>query len=167
VDEDTFAEFARGQWATLVRSAVLLGAEHHEAEDLVQATLLRCFVKWRWVERADHRTAYVARILVNEFRRTRRRRSYAETPTATLPEVGASDPDHAGLVDASAVMAGALERLSPGQREVVVLRYYLQLAEREVADVLDLPAGTVKSRLSRGLARLSFDASLNDLKEGR
>jgi RNA polymerase sigma-70 factor (sigma-E family) len=175
--DEEFSEFAGGQWSMLVRSAVLLGAGHQEAEDLAQATLLRCYVKWRWVERAEHRTAYVARILLNEFRRTRRRRSYAETPRATLPEVAdradtahtihTDYADHAEPVAASAAVAGALDRLNAGQREVVVLRYYLQLPEREIADLLDLPAGTVKSRLSRALSRLALDSDLHDLKEGR
>jgi DNA-directed RNA polymerase specialized sigma24 family protein len=58
-DED-FAEFASGRWLTLARSAVLLGASHHEAEDLAQTVLMRCYVSWSKVSAADFPDAYVA-----------------------------------------------------------------------------------------------------------
>lgn len=69
-----------------MRSAVLLGCSLPEAEDLVQATLERCYVKWAAVERAEHRDAYVAQVLLNCLRQSRRRRWWGERPTAELPD---------------------------------------------------------------------------------
>jgi DNA-directed RNA polymerase specialized sigma24 family protein len=65
--DDDFSEYVAARWARLVRSAVLLGCPHAEVEDLVQTTLERCLVKWRKVQRADDRDAYVHRILINTF----------------------------------------------------------------------------------------------------
>ena len=83
---DGFSEYAGARWRTLVRSAVLLGCDLQDAEDLAQATLLRCYVKWARVERADDRDAYVARMLINLHRQSRRRRWWGERPTDELPE---------------------------------------------------------------------------------
>jgi DNA-directed RNA polymerase specialized sigma24 family protein len=86
VEDRDLSSFASGRWVALVRSAVLLGAGRQEAEDLAQATLLRCYLSWSKVVRADNQEAYVARMLLNEFRHSRRRRWWGERPTAQLPD---------------------------------------------------------------------------------
>jgi RNA polymerase sigma-70 factor (sigma-E family) len=162
--EQAFAEFAGARWLTLVRSAVLLGAGHHEAEDLAQTVLMRCYISWTRVTGAVHPDAYVMKILVNEFRGSRRRRWWQERPTADLPEEVAADGT-AGIDGADAV-ARALAGLGKGQREVVVLRYYVHLTDRQIAEALGVAEGTVKSRLSRARRQLAADEHLNALHDG-
>jgi RNA polymerase sigma-70 factor (sigma-E family) len=150
---------------TLVRSAVLLGSSMHEAEDLAQATLLRCHLSWSRVEAADNRDAYVSRILLNCLRASRRRRWWGERPSARIPDLAVSD--RADDVAAELTIRAALGRLSQGQREVVVLRYFVMLTEQQVADTLSIAPGTVKSRLFRALAHLAADSDLDDLRDRR
>jgi RNA polymerase sigma-70 factor (sigma-E family) len=150
---------------TLVRSAVLLGSSIHEAEDLAQATLLRCHLSWSRVVAADNRDAYVSRILLNCLRASRRRRWWGERPSSRVPDVAV--PDRSDDVAAELTVRAALGRLSQGQREVVVLRYFVMLTERQVADTLSIAPGTVKSRLSRALTQLAGDSALDDLRDRR
>jgi RNA polymerase sigma-70 factor (sigma-E family) len=165
-DED-FAEFASARWLTLARSAVLLGAGHHEAEDLAQTSLMRCYVSWSKVTSAAHQDAYVMRMLLNEFSRSRRRRWWGERPTSRptsrLPET--AEPDPTTRIDGADAVARALARLGKGQREVVVLRYFVHLTERQTAEALGVPEGTVKSRLSRAYQQLAA-GDLQALRDG-
>jgi len=153
------------RWRSVVRAAVLLGCAEHEAQDVAQQTFLRCYTKWDRVSAANNRDAYAARMLLNTFRESRRRRWWQERPTAQLPEPGVADAA-AAHAEADAVDR-ALGRLTSTQREVVVLRYFSQLSERETAEALGVPAGTVKSRLSRALAQLAADTDIADLTRGR
>lgn len=163
--DDEFAEYMRARWRPMLRAAVLLGCSQHEAEDLVQVTFTRCYVKWDKVVRADNRDAYVSRMLLNEFRASRRRRWWQERPAAAVPDVVVDDAATAHAE--SHAVSRALGRLSQPLREAVVLRYYTQLSERETAEVLGIAPGTVKSRLSRALAQLSTDPHIKDLTNGR
>ena len=167
---DDFSEYVAARWAGLVRSAVLLGCTHAEAEDLVQSVLERCLLKWRTVQAADDRDAYVHRILVNTFLSARRRRWIGEKPTATLPEYGGADhttADHTIAIDDTDAIMRALDRLPGDQRTAVVLRYYAHLSEQQMATVLDVAAGTVKSRLSRAVKALAQDPDLAELRGSR
>ena len=165
MDQDgDFSAYASARWRTLVRSAVFLGCDLDEAHDLVQTTLLRCYTAWRKVQSADNRDAYVYRILLNCHRDRRRRRWWGERPTATLPERSAINATDA--VDVADAVHRALGDLSKVNREVVVLRYFAHLSERETAEILGIAPGTVKSRLSRALAQLATSSQLSDLSEG-
>ncbi len=159
--DDDFAEYAAARWVTLVRSAVLLGCTVPEAEDVAQSTLLRCYLKWAQVQRAADREAYVFRMLVNVHHDSRRRRWWGERPTERLPE--RPGRDRTVDVDTADAVARALAALSRPHREVVVLRFYAHLGEQQIADVLDIARGTVKSRLSRALAQLAADANLAEI----
>ena len=163
-DEAEFAEYARESWGTLVRAAVFLGCTVPEAEDLAQTTLVRCYTSWDRVATADNREAYVYRMLRNCLRDSKRRRWWAERPTERIPD--SASPDRTAHVDTADAVHRAMEGLSRINREVVVLRYFVQLTEQQTADVLDIPTGTVKSRLSRALAQLAADHHLADLSEG-
>jgi len=165
VDEQAYAEFATAHWMRLVRLAVLLGASVHEAEDLAQTTLLQCHLAWRKVQEADNRDAYVSRMLLNVLRASRRRRWWGERPSSRVPDTAV--PDRSDDVVAELTVRAALGRLSEGQREVVVLRYFVQLTEQQVAELLSIAPGTVKSRLSRALALLAHDQDLDPLRDGR
>jgi RNA polymerase sigma-70 factor (sigma-E family) len=162
---DDFSEYVTARWPTLVRSAVLLGCTPPEAEDLAQTALERCLVKWNRVRAADDRDAYVHRVLVNCFRSSRRRRWHGELPSAVIPEsVGGDQTAH---VDDSDAVMRALEHLPDDQRTAVVLRYYAHLTELQMATVLGVPAGTVKSRLSRAVKALAQDPHLAELRDLR
>jgi RNA polymerase sigma-70 factor (sigma-E family) len=165
IDEQSFSDFASAHWMTLVRSAALLGCSVHEAEDLAQTTLLRCHLSWSKVEAAENRNAYVSRILLNTLRASRRRRWWGERPSSRLPD--SVTPDRADDVAAELTIQAALCRLSQGQREVVVLRYFVMLTEQQIAETLAIAPGTVKSRLSRALAVLAHDPDLDELRPGR
>ena len=160
-DKD-FSEYVAARWPRLVRSAVLLGCTDTEAEDLVQSALERCLVSWRKVERADDRDAYVHRVLINTFTSSRRRRWTGEKATAVLPELPA--PDETAEVDHADAVMRALDRLTTDQRTAVVLRYYAHLSEEQMAIVLDVASGTVKSRLSRALKNLARNPQLQGLR---
>ncbi|HEX3931948.1 MAG TPA: sigma-70 family RNA polymerase sigma factor [Nocardioides sp.] len=164
MDRDAaFSEYAAARWRVLVRAGVLLGCDPAAAEDLAQLTLLRCYVKWPHVERAADRHAYVARIQLNLLRTARRRRWSGERPTE-LPDLPTADP--ATRLDDADALARALASLPAAQRQAVVLRFYLQLSERQIAEVARVAPGTVKSRLSRALTALAAHPGLAALREG-
>jgi RNA polymerase sigma-70 factor (sigma-E family) len=160
-DED-FGAYVEACWSRLVRSAVLLGCTRAEAEDVVQTALTRCLVHWRKVQRADDRDAYVHRILVNTFVSSRRRRWTREEATSELPELPGAD--HTVAVDDADAVLRSLDLLGADQRTAVVLRYYAHLTEQQMAVVLGVAPGTVKSRLSRALKVLAADPDLAELR---
>jgi RNA polymerase sigma-70 factor (sigma-E family) len=165
--EAEYAAFVTERWSTLVRAAVFLGAAAHEAEDLVQATLLLCYRKWDRVRDADDRDGYVFRMLLNVLRTERRSawwRHRSPHGLASTPEVAV--PDAAELTATADAVHRAMRTLSREQREVVVLRYFVELSEAQTAAVLGIRPGTVKSRLSRSLARLSADHHLSEFAGG-
>ena len=154
--DEEFTAFVRARYQTLVRSAVLLGCPAPDAEDAVQTALARCYSAWSRVRRADDPEAYAYRVLVNGLARNWRRRWRGEIPHPDLPEP--AGPGRGG--DPAVVVAGrtdvraALARLAVEHRRVLVLRYFADLTERQVAAVLDIPLGTVKSRTARAIAAL-------------
>jgi RNA polymerase sigma-70 factor (sigma-E family) len=160
--DEEFAELVSARWLTLVRAALALGCTLAEAEDLAQTTMVKVYVAWSKVQQAEHRDAYVSRMLINAHRDTFRRRR--ETPVAALPDV--AGPDAVEAADTADAINRAVRRLSQGQREVIALRYFVRLTEPEIASALGVAPGTVKSRLSRALDALSADADLSDLRDG-
>jgi RNA polymerase sigma-70 factor (sigma-E family) len=150
-----FDRFVAGATDTLLRTAYLIVGDLGEAEDLVQETLFEVARRWPRVRRMEHPNAYARRILVNRAvggaqRRARRRQELAAgvPPERALPAfAGAEIAEHDELI-------AALAALPPRQRAVIVLRYFLDLPEAEVAAALKCSLGTVKSTASRGLARL-------------
>jgi RNA polymerase sigma-70 factor (sigma-E family) len=168
VDDDAeaaYARYATQQWGRLVRAAVFLGARPHEAEDLAQTTLVRCYAGWARVTNADNQDAYVYRMLLNclrDQRRTRWWRARVDVPADVLAAGEPVDDTSEAVAIADAVHR-ALAGLTKPNRDVVVLRYFVQLSEAQTAAALGISAGTVKSRLSRSLARLAADRHLLDL----
>lgn len=162
---DEFSEYVAARWPLLVRSAVLLGCSPADAEDVVQAALVRCLVHWRKVEQADDRDAYVHRILVNTFTSSRRRHWTREHATSVMPETASLD--HTVAIDMADAVLRSLDRLNRDQRTAVVLRYYAHLSEQQMATVLGVATGTVKSRLSRALKVLAEDPHLAELRGTR
>lgn len=160
--EAAYADYVRARWRDLVRAAVFLGADLHEAEDLAQTTLVRCYTGWDRVSGADNRDGYVYRMLLNALRDVRRSRWWKSRVDLDLD--GVVD-DRAEAVAVADAVHRALSGLSKVNREVVVLRYFVQLTEAQTAAALGIPAGTVKSRLSRALATLAGDRHLQDIGE--
>jgi RNA polymerase sigma-70 factor (sigma-E family) len=151
-DEDSFRDFVAGRWRPLLRTAYLLTGDAGRAEDLLQTALSRLWLVWPRV-REDAPEAYVRKILANTSASWWRRRWHGELPTATLPDqVGGEDP--AIATSAREEMRAALSVLTPRQRAVIVLRYAEDMSEQQVAHLLGVNVGTVKTLTSRGLARL-------------
>jgi RNA polymerase sigma-70 factor (sigma-E family) len=150
-DED-FSAYVAARWSALVREAIYLGCSPTEAEDLVQATLIHCYRSWARVRRADRIDAYVHKVLVTTNAKARRRRWHGEVPTEQFPEeVG---DNRMSMSDARADLRRVLSGLSLDHRTVLVLRFVTDLTEQQTADVLGVPLGTVKSRMSRALAAI-------------
>jgi RNA polymerase sigma-70 factor (sigma-E family) len=158
-----FDRFVANSTDGLLRTAYLIVWDLPEAEDLVQETLFKVARRWPKVSRMEHPAAYARRILVNlaldgSLKRSRRR-----------AELSAARPGHpavsAAPLDTHDELHAALVALPPRQRAVLVLRYFLDLPEAEVAAALQCSLGTVKSTASRGLARLEQTLrSINDTR---
>jgi RNA polymerase sigma-70 factor (sigma-E family) len=149
-----FDEFVAENVDGLLRTAYLIVWDEAEAEDLVQECLLKVARRWPRIRRMERPLAYARRILVNltlDGARGRARRRSELEPSAR-PEAVAIDA--LAAVDGRAELLHALSQLTARQQAVLVLRYFNDLTEAEVADVLGCPSGTVKSSASRGLARL-------------
>lgn len=153
------------RWSRLVRAAILLGCSNAEAEDVVQTALTRCLRHWQRIEQARDRDAYVHKILLNTFLASRGRRWTTEVSVAEVPDW--SLPDATVGVDQVDALERGLGRLPHDQRAAVVLRFYAHLTEQQMTEVLGVPAGTVKSRLSRALKTLAADPSLEELRDVR
>jgi RNA polymerase sigma-70 factor (sigma-E family) len=150
MNRDDFDRFVADSANGLLRTAYLIVWDVPEAEDLLQETLLKVAKRWPKVSRMDHPVAYARRILVNLAlaegpRRSRRR--------AELSAAQGEEPAAPTAIDAHDDLYAALAALPPRQRAVLVLRYFLDLPEAEVAAALQCSLGTVKSTTSRGLAR--------------
>ncbi|MCB5912270.1 SigE family RNA polymerase sigma factor [Streptomyces pinistramenti] len=157
----SFSTYVRARGPVLLRAARSLSTNPNDAEDLLQTALAKTFVAWERIE--DHRAldGYVRRALLNTRTSQWRKRKVDEFACEELPEpdpVPAPDPAEVqGLRDA---MWEAIMRLPPRQRAMVVLRYYEDLSEAQTAAVMEVSVGTVKSAVSRALAKLREDAEL-------
>lgn len=147
MDEQEFTAWAAGVERRLLRSAFLLTGDLHRAEDLVQEALVKVALRWDQL-RDGNPTAYARTIIVRDniswWRR--RREVLVEDPVVTA--AASSDPD------AAMVVRRALQRLTPSQRAVVVLRHFDDLSVDETAAILRVAPGTVKSQNAAALARL-------------
>lgn len=152
-DDDEFAEFAAARQVPLRRTAYLLCGDWQLAADIAQEALIRVYVAWPRLERRGGLNAYARRAVVSVAIDQRRRRSSTEVPTPD-DETVASGTDIAARVTDREVLVGALGRLAPRQRACVVLRYFEDLPVGDVAAVLGVSEGTVKSQTSRALTTL-------------
>jgi RNA polymerase sigma-70 factor (sigma-E family) len=154
---DNFDEFVAMRSPRLLRTSYLLTHDWALAEDLLQTALVKAWTVWRRIDGDPE--PYVRKILINTYASWWRRRWRAEQPTEQLPERAGADA-HAG-VDARDAVWRALGRLPRKQRAVVVLRYFEDLSEAQIADLLDISIGTVKSQASKALAKLRLDDTLD------
>jgi RNA polymerase sigma-70 factor (sigma-E family) len=158
-DREQFREFMVSRWPDLVRLAYGLTGDRWLAEDLAQTALASACNAWWRVRRANDPDAYVRRILINASNRRFRRRRPAEEIRG-LPEAPVADP--AALADQRSDLMTALRGLPPRQRAVIVLRYWGDLTDAQVAALLGCSEGTVRSQAWRALAKLRVSAALVD-----
>lgn len=156
--EPSFEEFVMARTPALQRTAYLLTRDRHLADDLLQTALAKTWPRWSRI--TDDHESYVRRVLVNTYSSWWRRRWRAETPSEELPEPGVAG-GYTQIEDQDMVL-GALRRLPPRQRAVVVMRYFEELSEAETARALGCSLGNVKSQLSRAIAKLRVDPALAD-----
>jgi RNA polymerase sigma-70 factor (sigma-E family) len=151
-ERDEFERFARRVSGVLLRSAYLLTRDREDAEDLLQATLFR--VARRWESIAASPDAYAYRVLINlarDRRRDRSRRPVESLGVAPPVLSAADDSDRCVQRDA---MTALVRCLPAKQREVIVLRFYIDLSVRDAAAAMGCSEGTVKSHTSRALAAI-------------
>ncbi|HET7688826.1 MAG TPA: SigE family RNA polymerase sigma factor [Nocardioidaceae bacterium] len=163
-----FEEYAAVAWPALYRSAYLLSGNHADAEDLAQQTMVKAYRSWSRVQASDTPAAYLRSMLVNTYlshRRPKKRR--LEVLTDALPEPRL---DSGGGLEERMSLWPHVKLLPPRQRAVVVLRYYEDLTEQEIAEALGCSRGTVKSTAHRALktlrAALETERTGNHGKEG-
>ncbi|GAB1644634.1 SigE family RNA polymerase sigma factor [Krasilnikovia sp. MM14-A1259] len=151
-ERSQLTEFVESRTPALMRVAYLLTGDRHAAEDLFQSALARTIARWPSLRNADPE-GYIRTVMHREqvswWRRLRRYREILLNP---INEV--ADPDSSTDTDIRLAMRTALRRLPPTQRTVVVLRYYEDLTETQVAELLGCSVGTVRSRTHRAIARL-------------
>jgi RNA polymerase sigma-70 factor (sigma-E family) len=146
-----FAEYVAARGAALVRFAILLTGDDHRAQDLAQEVLARAYLRWDRVSRTDRPDLYVRRMLINASRSWWRRPTNRELPVERPPAepAPAGDPS-ADVVERDAIWR-LIARLPHRQRAVLVLRYYEDLDDATIAEVLECSATTVRTHAMRGL----------------
>lgn len=160
VEEDvaplTLEAFVTERGEQLLRLAYLVTGDHSDAEDLLQETLTEVHRKWDRVAASDHPYAYVRAMLNNKFISSRRRKWHGERPTDPVDVVAldTSSSDPTSAVDGQDAMWRLLETLPPKMRAVLVLRYFEDLNDAEIADTLGIGVSTVRANASRALAQL-------------
>jgi RNA polymerase sigma-70 factor (sigma-E family) len=161
-----FTAYLQARQGALLRTAYLITGNQHQAEDLVQTALAKLYLAWDRIHDRESVDGYVRRILVNEnnslWRRAWKRN---ERPTDVLPDAAVVDDYDDGT---NSALWASVQTLPRKARAVLVLRYYEQLSEAEIAEELGISPGTVKSQASRALAALRARAprSLNPHETG-
>ena len=155
-----FERFVAESGDTLLRIATLLTCDPHLAEDVYQETLQRLAARWA---RIDNPLAFSRRVLHNiviDESRARRRRPAESQLVAARDNGDPSAGDRLAAIELRPALLAALDTLTRQQRAIVVLRYFDDRSEAEVADLLGISAGTVKSTASRAVAQLRIQPGL-------
>ena len=147
-------ELYAAHYRRLVRSAWMLVHDVPTAEEVVQDAFVSMHDAWQRLRDAENAVAYVRRAVVNRSRSVMRHQmvveKYLEEPPPDMPSA-----EHGALVSLErAAVVAALQRLTARQREAIVLRYYADLSEGEIAEVMGISRGAVKSHTARGMAAL-------------
>ena len=157
-DEQVFATFVAAHSRSLYGTAYLLTGDRDAAEDLIQETLTRLYPKWAQVQAAESQVAYVRRALANRFISSTRRHSTGDLVMWDLPD-GTSTVDVAGQVTDRRMLWQLLRDLPERQRAALVLRFFHDWSDAEIAEALGCRQVTVRSLVSRGLAAMRDNAS--------
>jgi RNA polymerase sigma-70 factor (sigma-E family) len=162
VADEQFSEFVREHGAPLVRFAFLLCGDGPRAEDVVQEALVNLMRRWR-SEPPEHPVAYARKAILNEYLSWRRRRSSREVLSDDFIDIATEDESQS-QADRDLVWR-LLSGLAPRARAVLVLRYYAQLPDREIAEHLGCAEATVRSLAARAFATLREHPQLSILEE--
>ena len=162
--DESFVEYVKRRQRSLLGTAFLLTGDAQLAEDLVQTALTDLYRSWDKVVEPDARDSYVHRILVNAnisaWRRPWRRREFPASDLAPdRSDEIADDPDN------RFALWELVKTLPPNQRAVIVLRFFEDLSIPTIADLMNIPPGTVKSRANRALATLRANPELKNLED--
>ncbi|MEX2554939.1 MAG: SigE family RNA polymerase sigma factor [Actinomycetota bacterium] len=148
--DQEFREFFEAEFRPLRRLGYLLSGDWAEAEDLAQEAMVRTYRAWSRITERERPGAYARSVLVNH-RRSLLRRSAVAAKHAEMLRASEYRPE---LGEEGMVLWEAIRALPQRQRAAIVLRFYEDLPEAEVALALDMPVGTVKSLVHRGVGRL-------------
>ena len=164
--DEEFSRFVTDAYVGLVRFGALLVGSRAGGEDVAQTALMKVYGSWSRIEDKAAAGAYTRTAMVRLAERGRRRRWSGEQPTPIRPEaiVTLDRTDELAVADA---VSRALALLPVGQRAVLVLRYYEMCSEAEIAGILGISMGTVKSRAARGLAALRQAGLLSEGQTAR
>jgi RNA polymerase sigma-70 factor (sigma-E family) len=154
----SFREYVEARRVPLLRLAFLLCGDHGRAEDMVQDVLAKAYLRWAKLEPGGA-DAYVRQMIVNRHADYRRRSRWREVLTREPPDRAAT-ADATDAVDAGLTLVAAMSALSPSERLVVAMRFYLDLSEVETAAITGIRLGTVKSTTARALAKLRTNPAL-------
>ncbi|MGX7681008.1 SigE family RNA polymerase sigma factor [Jatrophihabitans sp. DSM 45814] len=164
--DEQFSAFVRTHTDTLLKTAYLLTRDGPEAEELVQDNLVWLYPRWAQVEGADYQLAYVRKAMVNRFLAGKRRASSTEVhfdeSFESFAERAGPARDETAAVDERDRLWRELGSLSDRQRAAIVLRFFHDLADAEVAEALDCRVGTVRSLISRALTTLRTTGDFAD-----
>ncbi|GIH73311.1 SigE family RNA polymerase sigma factor [Sphaerimonospora thailandensis] len=153
VEHEEFRTYVLSRGTALLRVANQLTGNPCDAEDLLQSALTKTYLAWDRIKDRSSLDGYVRRTMVNINISWWRRRKFEEFPSEELPEAPPQhDPRHW-----HDELEQALDRLPARQRTAIVLRYYEDMTEPEIARTLGISVGTVKSTVSRGMAKLRGD----------
>lgn len=161
-ESEEFATFVRETATALHRAALLLTGDHHQAEDLTQATYVRVLAAWRRTAAAESPFAYARTTMLNTFLSQRRLRRSSEAPVADL---AVDSPVADGDPDTRVDLLAALSSLPPLDRAVVVLRYWEDRSVADTAVDLGMTEVNVRARARRALQRLRPLLASADLTE--
>ncbi|MEV0608372.1 SigE family RNA polymerase sigma factor [Polymorphospora rubra] len=161
----TFEEFVAARLPALLRYATVLAGDPHQAEDIVQDVLVKAHPRWARIGSLDLPESYVRKMIVNELVSTRRR------VTARLRRERIHPPapidDRTETVAQRDALVRLIRALPTRQRIVIALRYLEDMADADIAELLDCSVATVRSQASRALVSLRGTATLEPLKEQR
>ena len=158
-DRVAFGEYVRSRSQALLRAAQAMTGNRADAEDLLQATLVKAYQSWDRIDDQAALDTYVRRVMVEHPHLGWRRRRVDEYPTDELPDSPSAE-DATRDSDLHDVVQRAIDRLPRQMRAAVMLRFYDDMTEPEVAAALGVSVGTVKSTVARAVAKLRKDAEL-------
>ena len=163
-DEEAFTAFVHARSRSLLSTAYALTRDRQLAEDLLQTALARCYAVWPRI-RSEDPEAYVRRALINTQRNAWRRRLPVLSWRAEVPEQQTPAPGEDALVERR-VLLDAVASLSRQQRAVLVLRYYEDRSDAQIAELMGCSVGSVKRHAARALHRLQQHEAMRDMSPG-
>ena len=163
-DGESFDAYVAADGPALLRFTYALTGDHHLAEDLVQESLVKAHRRW---SRIDQPAAYVRKAVLRQYLSWRRRRSSGEIPALDANRHEPASVDHADVLAEQDALAALLATLPRQQRAVLFLRFYQDLDDNAIAELLGCSPVTVRGYAHRALARLRDSARETFVWNGR